>query len=163
MTDHDRARLVQTLLGVYAYYGDRELSEVVIDIWLADLSGHDIAAIEHAFVRHRRDPQRGQWLPKTADILRLLQPDERELALVAWAAVLDQVRAVGSYGRPQLDAASRPALDAVGGWGSLCRAQDQELPHLQRRFCEAFGTFDARAKRDEWTLLDVGHDAVRLQ
>lgn len=162
MTDQDRRRLATTVAAAYAYY-DRELSELVLSIWVDDLAGHDIAAIEQAFVRHRRDPQRGQWLPKSADILRQLQPDEREQALVAWSDLLGQIRAIGSYGRPQLAATARQALDAIGGWGAVCRAQDSELPHLQRRFCEAFGTFEVRAKRDDWAQLPAAATAPRLQ
>ena len=57
MTEAERQTLLQTLLGVHAYY-DRDLSEMAVSVWLEDLAGHDMADVCAAFVRHRRDPER---------------------------------------------------------------------------------------------------------
>lgn len=163
MTDKDRSRLVQTLLGVYAYY-DRELSELAISIWLDDLAGHSIEAVSAAFVRHRRDTDRGRFLPRSADILRQLQGDAAEAATVAWSRLLGEVRRVGSYGSPAVDQPARLALDAVGGWGALCRASERELAFMQRRFAEAFGVYEARIQRgDEPALIGSGAAPLSLQ
>ena len=153
MTDTDRHTLLQTLLGVYAYY-DRDLSELAVSVWFDDLAEHDIAAVCAAFVRHRRDPERGQWLPKSADILRQLQGDTDERRQSAWALVLAEARSVGTYGRPRLTAEQRAAVDAVGGWRAVCHCEERELGHMQRRFMAAFDAFDARAERDQ--LLIAG-------
>ena len=147
MIESDRSTLLQTLLGVYAYY-DRELTEMAVAVWLEDLAEHDIAAVCAAFVRHRRDPERGHWLPKSADILRQLQGDTDERRQSAWALVLAEARSVGTYGRPRLTDEQRAAVDAVGGWRALCHCDERELGHLQRRFMAAFDAFDARAERE---------------
>lgn len=159
----DRERLLQTLVAVYAYY-DRELSEFAISVWLEDLEEHPVDAVCEAFKRHRRDPERGQWLPKSADILRQLQGDKAEAVQLAWARLLLQVRTLGSYGRPNLDPASRLALDGLGGWGAVCRATERDLAFLQRRFGEAFGAHQARVERGASTTL-LGSDFAmpRLQ
>mgnify|MGYP003405927627 FL=1 len=159
MTDADRPTLLQTLLGVYAYY-DRDLSELAVSVWFEDLAGHDIAAVCAAFVRHRRDPERGQWLPKSADILRQLQGDNDERRQSAWALVLAEARSVGTYGRPQLTAEQRAAVDAVGGWRALCHCDERELGHMQRRFMAAFDAFDARTEREVGLLGGPAHPAV---
>lgn len=161
MTNDQKRQVITTLAGVYAYY-EREMTEFAVSVWLEDLEGHAPDAIGRAFVAHRRDPSRGQWMPKSADILRHLQPDDREQTALAWSGLLEEVRRVGSYGRPRLSACQRLALDSVGGWGSVCRADERELPHLQRRFCEAFGTFDARDKREDPLRIDGGLDASGL-
>lgn len=164
MTRDEQQRLLQTLAGVYAYY-ERELTEFAVSVWVEDLQAFAIDAIERAFTAHRRDPQRGQWLPKSADILRHLTPVDGEAGALAWTQLMAEVRSCGSYGRPRIDASTRLALDTVGGWGALCRAQERELPHLQRRFLEAFGIFEARAARCENDLPLLGGDVnwLRIQ
>jgi len=142
----DRHHLLKTLAGVYAYY-DRELSEVTAAVWIADLEGYEPAAIDAAFVRHRRDPERGQWMPKTADILRHLQGDAQEKRQTAWAGVLSEARRVGNYGSPNLTAEQQSAVDACGGWRAICHCDEKELGFMQRRFMEAFDAFDARSER----------------
>lgn len=156
---NDRNRLLKTLAGCFAYY-ERELSEVVVSVWLADLAGHSPDAIDAAFVRHRRDPQRGQWLPKTADILRHLQADDSERRQAAWAGVLSEARRVGNYGRPDLTAEQQSAVDAVGGWRAVCHCDERELGFMQRRFMDAFDAFSARADRDHALIESTASAAI---
>lgn len=163
MTDADQPMLLQTLLGVYAYY-DKELSELALSVWIDDLDDHEIGDIERAFVAHRRDPERGQWCPKSADILRRLDGGQSDAAHVAWTALLDQVRSVGSHSRPNLDQATRNAIETLGGWGAVCRAEERELPHMQRRFSEAYSVWRDRAARGEDLPILAGITAQgRLQ
>ena len=152
MKETDRPRLLKTLLGVYAYY-DKDLSEMAVSVWFDDLAGHEIDAVCAAFVRHRRDSERGQWLPKSADILRQLQGDTDERRQTAWSLVLAEARSVGTYGYPNLTAEQRAAVDAVGGWRALCHCDERELGHMQRRFMAAFDAFDARSERKQ-LLID---------
>lgn len=158
----DRERLLQTLAATYAYY-ERELTEFAVGLWLEDLDSHPIDEVCAAFVRHRRDPQRGQWLPKSADILRQLQGDSAERAVTAWTHLLAEIRRVGAYGRPEIDETTREALATVGGWGAVCRADERELTWLQRRFAEAYGVHQARAERTAEPLLAAVAQALRLQ
>ena len=155
----DRNRLLKTLAGCYAYY-ERELSEVAVSVWLADLSGYAPEAIDAAFVRHRRDPQRGQFLPKTADILRHLQADTSERRQTAWAGVLSEARRVGNYGSPSLTDEQQAAVDAIGGWRAVCHCDERELGFMQRRFMEAFDAFSARTDRDQALIESTASAAI---
>jgi hypothetical protein len=163
VTKDDHPRLLQTLLGVYAYY-DRDLTEMAMTVWVEDLEQHDIVEVERAFVAHRRDPERGQWLPKSADILRRLSGGKSEAVHVAWAGLLDAVRAIGAYGEPELEPATLQAIDSLGGWRAICRADERDLPHLQRRFSEAYGVWRDRIDRGaDLPLLAGAAGLVRLQ
>ena len=155
----DRNRLLKTLAGCYAYY-EKELSEVSVGVWLADLAGFEPDAIEAAFVRHRRDPERGQWLPKVADILRHLQASTAEKRQDAWGHVLSEARRVGNYGSPRLSAEQQSAVDAVGGWRAICHCDEKELGFMQRRFMDAFDAFDARSEREALAL--AAPDVLKL-
>jgi hypothetical protein len=153
----DRERLLQTLAATFAYY-ERELTEFICTVWLEDLEGQPIDAVCEAFVRHRRDPERGQWMPKTADILRQLRGDADEAAAVAWRRVL----AAAKRGGGAFDGPEQQALEAIGGMRRLRLAQESETGHLRREFASAFAAFRAREDRGTSPLLS-GEQALRLQ
>jgi hypothetical protein len=142
MNDREK-QILQMLAGVYTYY-EKELSEFAIRMWLEDLSDYDSDTIAEAFARHRRDPDRGQWLPKTADILRQIRGNVEDSALVAWGSVLSAARGGGS--RDGFDAVTKEALQTLGGFGAVCRANEDQNAFLQRRFVEAYQTYARRAE-----------------
>jgi hypothetical protein len=142
----DEKHLIATLAGAYAYY-EKDLSKVAIAVWKADLAGYEKEAIDAAFIRHRRDPERGQWLPKIADILRHLRESDHEKRQIAWAHVLEEVRRVGAYGDPNLTEEQRSAMHACGGWRAICHCDQKDLSFMQRRFMEAFDAFESRSQR----------------
>lgn len=158
----DRERLLQTLVATYAYY-ERELTDFALQVWVEDLGEHPIDAVCAAFVAHRRHPERGQWLPKTADILRQLQGGSGDRAIEAWSHVLAEVRRVGTYGRADIDAATRKAVDGLGGWGALCRAQESELSFLQRRFLDGYAVHHGREVREAAVHRLDADNVLRLQ
>jgi hypothetical protein len=132
MRPEDRRRLVATVTAVYAYY-DRQASEFHLAIWEEDLGSFPIEVVERAVVAHRKDPERGQFLPKTADIIRQLQGDSTQRAALAWGEALECARN-GGAGYSRLPPATRAALDSLGGMLALRRADDTQLPFLQRQF-----------------------------
>lgn len=144
----DRERLLQILAATYAYY-ERELSQFVIQVWVEDLDGYQIDAVCAAFTAHRRDPDRGQWLPKSADILRQIHGDVKDAAQLAWSRVLS-VAAAG--GRGQLDDATREALHSLGGLSAIQRAPVDQNGFLQKRFMEAYAVY-AKREREAPALL----------
>lgn len=150
----DRERLLQLLAATYAYY-ERELSEFALQVWVDDLDGYPFAAVAEAFTRHRRDPKRGQWLPKTADILHQLHGDADERALVAWGEVIAAAKAGGA----RFDGATQAAIEAMGGMGRLRMAKEEENGFLQRQFVAAFKAF---AHREEQPPLLGAEPVLRL-
>ena len=128
----DRERLLTALAAVYAFY-EREITELACQFWCDDMAPYPVEAVERAFAAHRRDPERGQFLPKPADIIRLLEGDSTQRAALAWAEALECARN-GGAGYPRLPEATKAALDSMGGMLALRRADDSQLPFLQRQF-----------------------------
>jgi hypothetical protein len=155
MDNDERRKLTTTLVSVYAYYG-KDLSEVAVQFWIDDLSGHDMGAIERAFVRHRRDPERGRFLPLTADILRQLNGDDEESSLVAWGKVL----AAAKDGGRRFDGVTGHALEAIGGMLRVRMSNPQEAGFLRREFCSAFKVYQHRQQREPMDA--IGHDVQKL-
>lgn len=150
----DRERLLQTIAATYAYY-ERELSEFVLQVWLDDLNGHPVDAVCAAFVRHRRDAQRGQWLPKTADILRQIEGDIGDRALVAWGEVIAAAKAGGA----RFDGPTQAAIDSMGGMGRLRMAREDENGFLQRQFVAAYQAYQ---RRDDVAALPMSAKVLSI-
>jgi hypothetical protein len=158
MTDHDKARLMQTLTAVYTYY-EKELTKFAVTLWLEDLEGFPINAIEGAFTCHRRDPEHGRWLPKSADVLRHLTADAKSSATEAWANVFAQVSSVGRYSTPKLTQAEADALRAIGGWARVCNALESEAGFLGREFQAAYRVTAERNQRQQL----LGNEAADIE
>ena len=127
-------RFVTALVALAEYYG-RDLSEGVIALYWQGLSQYPIDELEAAIGRHLQNPDTGQWMPKIADIVRMIDGTTQSAATLAWAKVM---RAVGSVGQYQSlafdDAVIHLAIDDLGGWPGICQTAEAELPFLQKRF-----------------------------
>lgn len=127
-------RFANALSALAEYYG-KELSLGVIALYWQGLSQYPIADIEAAIGRHIQNPDSGQWMPKIADIVRMLEGTTQSAAALAWAKVM---RAVGSVGQYQSlafdDAVIHLTIDDLGGWPGICQTAEAELPFLQKRF-----------------------------
>lgn len=152
-------RLVQTLVGVYGFY-DKELTEFSIRIWLDACAEFDVGLVEQAFNRHLRDPEAGKWLPKPADIIRQLRGDENDAALIAWGKVMQRAAAGGGFNGEAVPDAARQAVDSLGGWSTICRANTEHNGFLQKRFIEAFKAYKRREEAPPLAPALV-YDAVK--
>jgi len=147
MIDQDRKAFSALLADVLGFYG-RPVTPFGVGVWWQACLPFELAAVRAAMTAHATDPDRGHFAPMPADVIRHLRGTSTEAAVSAWSRLLDEVRRVGSYGRPEIDAESRKALDDVGGWGAICRAQEGELPFLAKRFADSFGAHTRGAARE---------------
>ena len=96
MQTDDFQKFHDGIIGVMGFYG-RSVSSFALDVWWMALKEHDLAAIVDAFNRHLTNPDAGQFPPKPADIIRMLQGSTQDSALRAWAKVDQAVRRIGTY------------------------------------------------------------------
>jgi hypothetical protein len=129
------------LAGVYSFY-DRELSDFAAEVWSSALEDLDPVAVRAAFQRHLRDPDRGMYLPKPADIIRQLSGDANDRALIAWGQVIGSFRG----GERPVDSVAAEAVAAMGGWPALGQAKEADNAWLQKRFVELYRTYARRAE-----------------
>lgn len=131
-TDIDQFAAV--LVGVYTFY-DREISRFAADIWWSALQKFDLPAVTEAFNRHVTNPDVGQFLPKPADIVRLLSGKTQDRALKAWTKVDKAVRQVGTWESVVFDdALIHRVLHEMGGWLAMSQKTDHEWPFVAREF-----------------------------
>lgn len=144
MTESDKpncGRLLSDALGFYR----QDVSQFTLDVWWAACNRFDIEQVRKALTAHALDPDRGQFAPKPADLIRVLEGTHGDRSLMAWAKVFDAMSAVGAWQSVAFDdAAIHAAVTDIGGWQAVCRGNLDQLPHLQRRFCDAHRAYTRR-------------------
>ena len=154
----DRKRFLAELLAVHGLY-DKPLSEIQIRLWCDTLANEDTDAVCRALAAHVADPDRGQFLPKPADVIRMIRGTAQDDALIAWQHLLTQARTIGRAGSPTLTDAQRAGLQGIGGWWRLCNTDESELGFLQRQFCDNYGAAVVVERRE---ALAVSPAVARL-
>lgn len=144
MNQNDAERLAICLTGMAEVYG-RELSEAVVALWFKVLDRYRIEAIEDAFQRHVMSPDQGQFMPKPADILRMLDGSSEDAALIAWTKVDKAVRTVGSYQSVAFDdPIIHRVLHDMGGWIGLGTKNEEEWPFVANEFRNRYRGYRGR-------------------
>lgn len=138
----------ELLTDVMAYYG-KDCSEFMLTVWWGALHGFELEQVSRALQRHAVDPERGQFAPKVADIVRVLQGTATDRAALAWGKVHEAMSAVGAYTDVVFDdAAIHAVVEDLGGWPKVCRTEVAELSYLQHRFQEAHRAYTERGEFD---------------
>lgn len=114
------------------------------------LEDYDIAQVQRAIRAHLRDPERGNFLPRAADIIRQIVGADHERALDAWYKVL---HACKRYGADDSVYFPEPAYifaitKMAGSWVEFNRMID-ETPetHLVTKFTH-FKVFFLRGEKE---------------
>ncbi|NYT25371.1 hypothetical protein H0A73_17360 [Alcaligenaceae bacterium] len=146
MIDSDRAHFFGLVADVYAFYG-REFSDFAGTVWWAAMRSFDLVAVNDAFGRHCVNPDAGQYLPKPADIVRMLQGSTQDAAMVAWSKVDRAVRSVGAYQTVAFDdPIIHRALEDMGGWITLGQKSEKEWPFVAKEFENRYRGYRSRSE-----------------
>jgi len=134
MQDNDSARFLALMTGICEYYG-KEISKAVISLYWNGLKQFDYPAIEKAFWEHTQNPDTGQFMPKIADIMKMLQGRTTDQASIAWSKVDEAVRRVGTYRDVVFDdPLIHRVIQDMGGWIKLGTIDEKEWPFIERHF-----------------------------
>lgn len=121
-------------------------SKWVIGIWWRALAAYDYAAVEDALVRHVQNPDNGQFMPTPADVIKLIQGNSVDAALVAWAKVDRAVRVIGPWGDVAFDdPLIHRVIEDMGGWAALGTKTDKDWPFIAREFETRYRGYRTRA------------------
>lgn len=134
MQKSDRKRFANVLLACAEMYGKR-LSDSLVDLYWQGLADVEITAVEDAIARHMSNPDSGQFMPKLADIRRMLGGTTQDAALRSWAKVDRAVRQIGTYQTVVFDdALIHCTIADMGGWIKLGEKNEDEWPFVAREF-----------------------------
>lgn len=143
-TIDEQRELVALITDVLGFYG-QTTSPFALQVWLQACEGHEVEQVRRALGRHATDPERGQFAPKPADLVRELRGTHTDRSLLAWGKLHEAMQRVGAYTSVVFDdPAIHVAVEDLGGWPRICRSTVEELPHLQRRFCQSHRAYSTR-------------------
>lgn len=156
MQTEDFQKFHDGISGVMGFYG-KGVSTFALDVWWNALKGYDLAAVVDAFNRHLANPDAGQYAPKPADIIRMLQGSTQDSALRAWAKVDQAVRRVGTYADVVFDdPLIHRVIQDMGGWIGLGSKTEDEWPFVAKEFENRYRGFRVRSEIPEYPAKLIG-------
>lgn len=145
------------MLQAVAEYCGKPLSPGVIAIYWQGLKDLDLSAVRHALNAHVQNPDTGQFMPKIADVRRMLGGTTQDSALRAWAKVDKAVRHVGNYASVAFDdPLIHRVLHDMGGWVGLGTRREDEWPFVAREFENRYRGYAMRGERPEYPAVLIG-------
>lgn len=137
-------KFLEVLTGVHDFYG-KDMTSFAAQVWIEAMKGFELQQVTKSLSGHVMDAERGQFMPRPADIVRQLQGTQTDRALVAWGKVAAAIGDVGAYQDLAFDdpLIHLCVVDA-GGWPKVCRTPYEEQSYLQHRFCEAYRAYARR-------------------
>lgn len=144
MQPRDRAEFGALITDALAFYR-QDVSTFALNVWWAACERFDLEQVRSALTAHAMDPERGQFAPKPADLVRHLAGTATDRAMIAWGKVMGAISAVGAYTDVVFDdPAIHAAVEDLGGWVKVCRGEVSDLSYLQHRFTEAYRAYTNR-------------------
>lgn len=148
MQASDKPNFYGLIADVLGYYG-KSASDFTLQVWWSACQNFEMEQVSKALSAHAADPDHGQFAPKVADLVRILQGTNTDRAMLAWGKVMEAMSAVGAYQDVVFD---DPAIHAsiadCGGWTKICRSDMAEIGYLQHRFCQSHKAYMGRGAFD---------------
>lgn len=146
----------QMMQAIAAYYA-RELTVGVVSLYWQGLQGYDLAAVRQALNRHVQNPDTGQFMPKIADVRRMLGGTTQDSALVAWSKVDQAIRLIGTYADVVFDdALIHRTIHDMGGWVALGTKTEDEWPFAAKEFENRYRGYKMRNETPEYQGVLIG-------
>lgn len=132
----------QSIVSKMLAYYRADNSEFTLQVWWVGCQPFSLEQVSTAITSHITDPDKGQFAPKVADIVRQLAGTKTDRSLLAWGKVYDAMASVGAYKDVDFgDGAIHATIIDMGGWPKMCRTNTDELSYLQHRFCESYRAY----------------------
>jgi hypothetical protein len=137
-------------LAVHAMYkrpNDPEANEIVYELFYESVKQFGFEAVKKAFSVHIQSPDNGQWMPKPADIVRIISGTSKDNSHVAWSKVKKSISAVGSYETIVFDdPIIHRVIQDMGGWINLCSTSIEELPFKGNEFKSRYTAYKGQGE-----------------
>src|SRR5690606_37756580 len=156
MKDSDKAQFFTLIGGVYAFYR-QDMSEFAGSVWWQAMQPYEFAAVADALNRHCVNPDTGQFMPKPADVVKMLQGSTQDSAMVAWSKVDKGVRQVGTYSSVVFDdPIIHRVIHDMGGWVALGSKDENEWPFVAKEFQTRYRGYRVRNEIPEYPKQLIG-------
>ena len=156
MIQADFDRFIALVSDVSAFY-KQDFSPFAGRVWWQAMQPFDMDAVSEAFSKHCVNPDNGQFMPKPADIVKMLEGSTQDSGLVAWSTVDKAIRRVGTYRSVAFDDAiiHRVIVD-MGGWIQLGTKTEDEWPFIRNEFVNRYRGYKMRKETPEYAPILIG-------
>lgn len=143
------------LMSITAEQYGKTVSDGLMGLYWQALQPYELSAVRSALSAHITNPDTGQFMPKIADIVRMIGGRTEDRALAAWSKVDRAMRTIGPYQDVVFD---DPAIHVVlvdmGGWSSFGQKTEDEWPFTRNEFVTRYrGLATAQRKIDRVPAL----------
>jgi len=141
MNTNEKPDFAELLTGI-AGVNNKIFSKSMVDVYWRSLKSYSWADVQRAFQAHIDNPDGGEFMPKPADIRRLLEGSGQDRALSAWTKIEKAITDIGSYESVVFDdALIHAVLEDMGGWISLCNTTTAQLKFSSIEFQKRYQGF----------------------
>lgn len=154
MQNKDFKKFMALLALVADTYSQPRLSEDAVKLYFKVLSDYSLDEVSQAIMEHIKQ---SPYMPKPADIIRIIEGTAEDRASEAWYYVLKAIQQYGYYESVQFDnPAIHYAIERMGGWQKLCQLTEEELPFRERDFIKHYIRGERMASWDKVPLRFMG-------
>lgn len=141
MDDKEKPEFGARILAIGLLY-EKQITKVVIDLYWTALRDLELAEIEKALQTHMRDPDKGRFMPKPADLRGHVCKPEKT-SIIAWSQVEDAYCRYNYYATVQFeDGVINAVIKDMGGWPWFC-GQNLDEPWTQKEFERRYNAYKA--------------------
>lgn len=141
MTNHDKPQFANMLRMMGELY-NKKLSRDLLALYWHALANFDLSVVRLALNQHVRNPDIGQFMPKPADLIRLIEGCPDDHALRAWSKVADAIKHIGQYSSVVFDdALIHVVVNEMGGWINLCQTREEVLVFRAKEFAKRYASY----------------------
>lgn len=142
MNNSDKPKFAKAMARCYMAF-DKPVNEQQLHLFFELLSEYSADKVVKAFADHTKDPDRGRFFPKPADIIYQIIGTEKQnsdnltdLAEIEWA----KIHAASSRGQEpaNISIEARSSLRSLGGAQKVGYTLEKEIPFLKRDFIALF-------------------------
>lgn len=156
MIQNEFTDFVDIMQLVAEQYGKKP-SDGLISLYWQGLKSYEFNAVREAIGKHLANTDTGQFMPKIADIIRMMQGSSLDSALSAWSKVDRAVRDIGPYETVVFDdPIIHKVLHDMGGWLMLSEKTEDEWPFVAKEFENRYRGFKSRNEKIEYPSKLIG-------
>lgn len=142
MNNNDKSHFQNIMVGAGELYS-KEITKPLLQIYFQALQGYNIDAIAAAFTAHMVDTRHGTFMPKPADLVRLIDADKPkpdDKARIAWMAIRGSFSGFNQKGFKLDDKIAMAALQSIGGRSAVGMCDTSKLTFLEKQFIDSYKT-----------------------
>lgn len=141
MNNNDLIIFTKMLIDLGEVYS-KTISVTLTNFYWQSLKHLGLPALKRAIEAHIKNPDHGQYFPKPADFIRLIEGSKEHRALKAWSKVRKAINQIGAYNTVVFDdALIHAVLQEMGGWINLCTTSIKEISFRANEFQKHYMIF----------------------